>query len=179
MKIANDVRFLGSGPRCGLGELSLPENEPGSSIMPGKVNPTQCEALTMVCAQVFGNHVAATVGGSNGHFELNVFKPMIIRNVLESIRLLGDGMNSFRTNCVVGIEANEDRIGKILNESLMLVTALNPYIGYDKAAKIAKTAHKEGSTLKEAALKLGYLTEEQYNEWVKPENMIGPSAFKQ
>lgn len=178
MKIGNDIRLLGSGPRCGLGELSLPENEPGSSIMPGKVNPTQCEALTMVCAQIFGNHVACTVGGASGHFELNVFKPMIIRNVLHSVRLLGDACDSFNRNCVVGIVANEDRINKLLNESLMLVTALNPYIGYDKAAKIAKTAHKEGTTLKESALKLGYLTEEQYKEWVIPENMIGPSAYK-
>merc|ERR1719187_1207481 len=148
MKIANDIRFLGSGPRCGLGELSLPENEPGSSIMPGKVNPTQCEAITMVAAQVMGNHVAVTVGGSNGHFELNVFKPMMVANVLRSIRLLGDSCHAFVDKCVVGIEANRDRIDKLLHESLMLVTALNPHIGYDKAAKIAKTAHKEGSTLK-------------------------------
>jgi fumarate hydratase class II len=159
MKIANDIRFLGSGPRCGLGELSLPENEPGSSIMPGKVNPTQCEAITMVCAQVMGNHTAVTIGGSNGHFELNVFKPMIISNVLRSIRLLGDSMASFDTNCVEGIVANRDKINEILNESLMLVTALNPHIGYDKAAAIAKQAHKEGTTLKESALKLGHLTE--------------------
>uniref|UniRef100_A0A0P5AHC3 fumarate hydratase n=1 Tax=Daphnia magna TaxID=35525 RepID=A0A0P5AHC3_9CRUS len=174
MKIANDIRFLASGPRCGLGELSLPENEPGSSIMPGKVNPTQCEAITMVAAQVMGNHVAVTIGGSNGHFELNVFKPMIVSNVLRSIRLLSDSCNAFTKNCVVGIEANRDRINKLLHESLMLVTALNPHIGYDKAAKIAKTAHKEGSTLKETAIKLGYLTEEQFNEWVKPEDMLGP-----
>jgi len=174
MKIANDIRFLGSGPRCGLGELSLPENEPGSSIMPGKVNPTQCESITMVCAQVMGNHVAVSVGGSNGHFELNVFKPMMVANVLRSIRLLGDGCKSFTTNCVDGIEANREKIAQILKESLMLVTALNPHIGYDKAAAIAKTAHKEGSTLKEAALKLGYLTEEQFNQWVKPEDMLGP-----
>ena len=142
MKIANDIRFLGSGPRCGLGELSLPENEPGSSIMPGKVNPTQCEALTMVCAQVMGNHVTVSVGGSNGHFELNVFKPVMISNLLSSIRLLGDASVSFQDNCVEGIVANEKRISQLLNESLMLVTALNPYIGYDKAAKAAKTAHK-------------------------------------
>jgi fumarate hydratase class II len=178
MKIANDIRFLGSGPRSGLGELLLPENEPGSSIMPGKVNPTQCEALTMVCAQVMGNHVAVTIGGSNGHFELNVFKPMIIRNVLHSTRLLGDAARSFTKNCVVGIQANTTRIDKLMKESLMLVTALNPYIGYDKAAKIAKTAHKQGSTLKEAALKLGYLTEAEFDKYVRPETMLGPSAYK-
>jgi fumarate hydratase class II len=177
-KIANDIRFLGSGPRCGLGELALPENEPGSSIMPGKVNPTQCEAMTMVCAQVFGNQVAVSVGGASGHFELNVFKPVIIRNVLHSIALLGDACDSFNKNCVVGIQANRDRIDKLLNESLMLVTALNPYIGYDKAAAIAKKAHKEGTTLKASALKLGYLTENQFNEWVKPEKMLGPEEFK-
>ncbi|XP_072503676.1 fumarate hydratase, mitochondrial [Notamacropus eugenii] len=174
MKIANDIRFLGSGPRSGLGELILPENEPGSSIMPGKVNPTQCEAVTMVAAQVMGNHVAVTVGGSNGHFELNVFKPMIIKNVLNSARLLGDVSVSFADNCVVGIQANVERINKLMNESLMLVTALNPHIGYDKAAKIAKTAHKNGSTLKETAIKLGYLTAEQFDEWVKPKDMLGP-----
>lgn len=174
MKIANDIRFLGSGPRSGLGELILPENEPGSSIMPGKVNPTQCEAVTMVAAQVMGNHVAVTVGGSSGHFELNVFKPMIIKNVLHSARLLGDASVSFTDNCVVGIQANTERINKLMNESLMLVTALNPHIGYDKAAKIAKTAHKEGGTLKETAIKLGYLTAEQFDQWVKPEDMLGP-----
>ena len=174
MKIANDIRFLGSGPRCGLGELKLPENEPGSSIMPGKVNPTQCEAMTMVCAQVMGNHVAVTVAGSNGHFELNVFKPVMIYDLLQSIRLIADACNSFTENCVVGIEADEVRIDKLLNESLMLVTALNPHIGYDNAAKIAKKAHKEGTTLKEAALALGLLTEEQFVQWVKPEEMIGP-----
>ena len=179
MKIANDIRFLGSGPRCGLGELSLPENEPGSSIMPGKVNPTQCEAITMVCAQVMGNHVANTIGGSNGHFELNVFKPMIISNTLRSIRLLGDACASFDTNCVQGIVANRDKIEQILNESLMLVTALNPHIGYDKAAQIAKTAHKEGTTLKESALKLGHLTEEQFNAWVVPQDMLGPKPYVQ
>lgn len=178
MKIANDVRFLGSGPRCGLGELSLPENEPGSSIMPGKVNPTQCEAMTMVCAQVMGNQSAISVGGSMGHFELNVFKPMIIRNMLHSARLLGDACNSFNVNCVAGIKANEDNISKLLNESLMLVTALNPHIGYDKAATIAKTAHKEGTTLKEASLKLGFLDEKQFADWVKPHDMIGPKPFK-
>ncbi|RMC15773.1 hypothetical protein DUI87_07977 [Hirundo rustica rustica] len=174
MKIANDIRFLGSGPRSGLGELILPENEPGSSIMPGKVNPTQCEAVTMVAAQVMGNHVAVTVGGSNGHFELNVFKPMMIKNVLNSARLLGDVCVSFTDNCVVGIQANTDRINKLMNESLMLVTALNPHIGYDKAAKIAKTAHKEGTTLKEAAIKLGFLTSDQFDQWVKPKDMLGP-----
>uniref|UniRef100_A0A1B6M4Z2 fumarate hydratase n=1 Tax=Graphocephala atropunctata TaxID=36148 RepID=A0A1B6M4Z2_9HEMI len=174
MKIANDIRFLASGPRCGLGEISLPENEPGSSIMPGKVNPTQCEAITMVAAQVMGNHVAVTIGGSNGHFELNVFKPMIVANVLRSVRLIGDSSAAFTTNCVQGIEANTDRINKLLHESLMLVTALNPHIGYDKAAKIAKTAHKEGSTLKQTALKLGYLTEADFDKWVRPEDMLGP-----
>ncbi|XP_066091334.1 fumarate hydratase, mitochondrial isoform X1 [Saccopteryx bilineata] len=174
MKIANDIRFLGSGPRSGLGELILPENEPGSSIMPGKVNPTQCEAMTMVAAQVMGNHVAVTVGGSSGHFELNVFKPMMIKNVLHSARLLGDTAVSFTENCVVGIQANKERIGKLMSESLMLVTALNPHIGYDKAAKIAKTAHKNGSTLKTTAIELGYVTAEQFDEWVKPQDMLGP-----
>lgn len=172
MKIANDIRLLGSGPRCGFGELSLPENEPGSSIMPGKVNPTQSEAMTMVCAQVMGNHVAVTVGGSNGHFELNVFKPVIIYNVLQSIRLVADACVSFTDNCVVGIEANEARITKLMNESLMLVTALNPHIGYDNAAKIAKKAHKEHSSLKEAGIALGLLTAEQFDQWVKPESMV-------
>lgn len=173
-KIANDIRFLGSGPRCGLGELMLPENEPGSSIMPGKVNPTQCESLTMLSAQVMGNHVAVTIGGANGHFELNVFKPLMVSNVLRSIRLLSDGARTFTANCVCGIQANKERIDKIMNESLMLVTALNPHIGYDKAAKIAKTAHKNGTTLKEEAIKLGYLTEQQFAEWVKPSEMLGP-----
>ncbi|GAB6021826.1 hypothetical protein CHUAL_004399 [Chamberlinius hualienensis] len=174
MKIANDIRFLGSGPRSGLGELILPENEPGSSIMPGKVNPTQCEALTMLAAQVMGNHVAVTIGGSNGHFELNVFKPMIVANVLRSIRLLADGCISFQKHCVVDIQANRDRINKLMQESLMLVTALNPHIGYDKSAKIAKLAHNEGTTLKEAALKLGFLTSEQFDQWVRPQDMLGP-----
>lgn len=174
MKIANDIRFLGSGPRSGLGELLLPENEPGSSIMPGKVNPTQCEAITMVCAQVMGNHVAVSVGGSNGHFELNVFKPVIIHNVLQSIRLIADSAVSFADNCVVGIEANRERIAKLMSESLMLVTALNPHIGYDNAAKIAKKAHKEHSSLKEAGIALGLLTAEQFDQWVKPEDMLGP-----
>ncbi|KAG5539813.1 hypothetical protein RHGRI_020134 [Rhododendron griersonianum] len=175
MKIANDIRFLGSGPRCGLGELILPENEPGSSIMPGKVNPTQCEALTMVCAQVMGNHVAVTVGGSNGHFELNVFKPMIANALLHSVRLIGDASASFEKNCVRGIQANRERISKLLHESLMLVTSLNPKIGYDNAAAVAKKAHKEGSTLKEAALKLGVLSAEEFVKLVVPEKMIGPS----
>lgn len=174
MKIANDIRLLASGPRCGLGELILPELEPGSSIMPGKVNPTQCEAITMVCAQVMGNHVAVTIGGSNGHFELNVFKPMMVANVLRSMTLIADSVVSFTTNCVDGIEANEKRINQLLHESLMLVTALNTHIGYDKAAKIAKTAHKEGLTLKDAAVRSGALTSEQFDEWVKPEDMIGP-----
>ena len=172
MKIANDIRFLASGPRSGLGEISLPENEPGSSIMPGKVNPTQCEALTMIACQIMGNHVAVTVGGSNGHFELNVFRPMIIRNVIESLNLLNDGINSFIDQCLVGIVANRERIEQLLEQSLMLVTALNPYIGYDNAAKIAKKAHKEGTTLKAAALSLGLVTEEQFNEWVDPKKMI-------
>ncbi|KAG0476895.1 hypothetical protein HPP92_013259 [Vanilla planifolia] len=175
MKIANDIRLLGSGPRCGLGELILPENEPGSSIMPGKVNPTQCEALTMVCAQVMGNHVAITVGGSNGHFELNVFKPMIASALLRSLRLLGDASSSFEKNCVRGIEANRERISKLLHESLMLVTSLNPKIGYDNAAAVAKKAHKEGTTLKAAALDLGVLTPEEFDELVVPEKMIGPT----
>lgn len=173
MKIANDVRWLASGPRCGLGELSIPENEPGSSIMPGKVNPTQSEAVTMLCCQVFGNDVAVNFGGASGNFELNVFRPMIAHNVLQSIRLLADGAQSFNDNCAVGIEPNGKRIESLLNESLMLVTALNPHIGYDKAAKIAKKAHKEGTTLKESALGLGYVTEQQFDEWVKPEDMVG------
>jgi fumarate hydratase class II len=160
MKIANDIRFLASGPRSGLGEISLPENEPGSSIMPGKVNPTQCEALTMIACQIMGNNVAVTVGGSNGHFELNVFRPMIIRNVVESINLLSDGINSFIDQCLVGIEANEARIKQLLDQSLMLVTALNPFVGYDNAAKIAKNAHKKGMTLKESAAELGFITKD-------------------
>ncbi|MFM0136776.1 class II fumarate hydratase [Caballeronia grimmiae] len=173
MKIANDIRWLASGPRCGLGELSIPENEPGSSIMPGKVNPTQSEAVTMLCCQVFGNDVAVNIGGASGNFELNVFRPMIAHNVLQSVRLLADGARSFNDNCAVGIEANESRIESLLNESLMLVTALNPHIGYDKAAQIAKKAHKEGTTLKAAALALGYVTEQQFDEWVKPQDMVG------
>ena len=175
MKIANDIRLLGSGPRCGLGELKLPENEPGSSIMPGKVNPTQSEALTMVCYQVMGNNVSVTLGASNGHLELNVFKPLIIFNVLQSIRLLADAARSFTDNCVVGIEADRKRIAKLLHESLMLVTALNPKIGYDNAAKVAKKAHHEGTTLKQAAVELGLLSEQEFDEWVRPEAMLGPS----
>ncbi|XP_049317703.1 fumarate hydratase, mitochondrial [Bactrocera dorsalis] len=178
-KIANDIRFLGSGPRCGFGELMLPENEPGSSIMPGKVNPTQCEAITMVAGQVIGNHVAVTIGGSNGHFELNVFKPLVVSNVLRSIRLLSDASRTFTCNCIKDIQPNKDRINKIMNESLMLVTALNPHIGYDKAAQIAKTAHKNGTTLKEEAINLGYLTEQQFNDWVKPQDMLGPKSMVQ
>ncbi|KAF0852386.1 mitochondrial fumarase [Andalucia godoyi] len=173
-KIANDIRFLGSGPRCGLGELSLPENEPGSSIMPGKVNPTQCEALTMVCAQVMGNHVAVTIGGAQGHFELNVFKPLMVSNVLRSIRLIADASVSFVDHCVDGIEANTETLKKIVRESLMLVTALNPHIGYDNAAKIAKNAHKKGITLRESALELGLVTAENFEKWVRPEDMLGP-----
>jgi fumarate hydratase class II len=176
MKIANDIRFLGSGPRCGLGELHLPENEPGSSIMPGKVNPTQSEAMTMVCAQVFGNDVAVNIGGATGHFELNVFKPVIIFNVLNSIRLISDACESFTDNCVVGIEANVGNIKKHLENSLMLVTALNPHIGYDNAAKVAKKAHAENKTLKEAVVELGLLTAEKFDEVVRPEKMIGPKA---
>ncbi|XP_037815244.1 probable fumarate hydratase, mitochondrial isoform X1 [Lucilia sericata] len=174
MKIANDIRLLGSGPRCGLGELLLPENEPGSSIMPGKVNPTQCESLTMICAQVMGNQVAVTVGGSNGHFELNVFKPLVASNVLRSIRLLADGASNFNKNCLKDLKANKERINKIMNESLMLVTALNTHIGYDKAAHIAKTAHVNGTTLKEEAIKSGFVTEQQFKEWVDPKTMLGP-----
>ena len=177
-KIANDVRWLASGPRCGIGELRIPENEPGSSIMPGKVNPTQSEALTMACAQIFGNDVAVNIGGASGNFELNVFKPLIIHNFLQSARLVADGCRSFNDNCAAGIEADRERIGELLRESLMLVTALNPHIGYDKAAKIARTAHKEGITLKEAALKLGFLTAEQFDKWVRPEEMVGPRTVK-
>ena len=173
-KIANDIRFLGSGPRSGLGELSLPENEPGSSIMPGKVNPTQCEALTMVCTQVFGNHATLTFAGASGHFELNVFNPVMAYNFLQSCRLLADAAVSFTDNCVVGIEAREDNIKAALERSLMLVTALAPKIGYDAAAKIAKTAHKNGTTLREEAVGGGYLTNEEFDQYVRPENMISP-----
>ncbi|MEO1489855.1 MAG: class II fumarate hydratase, partial [Pseudomonadota bacterium] len=174
MKIANDIRLLGSGPRSGLGEIALPANEPGSSIMPGKVNPTQCEAFTMVCAQVMGNHTTVSVAGSHGHLELNVFKPVMIYSVLQSIRLLSDAAVSFTDRCVTGIEANTARIDKLMQESLMLVTALNPHIGYDNAAKIAKKAHADGTTLKEAGLELGLLTEEQFAEWIVPRDMIKP-----
>ncbi|WP_024301657.1 class II fumarate hydratase [Pseudogulbenkiania sp. MAI-1] len=173
MKIANDVRWLASGPRCGIGEITIPENEPGSSIMPGKVNPTQSEALTMACAQVFGNDVAVNIGGASGNFELNVFKPLIIHNFLQSVRLLADGMTSFNEHCAVGIEPNRARIDELLEKSLMLVTALNPHIGYDKAAAIAKKAHKEGLTLREAALASGFVTAEQFDAWVKPQDMVG------
>ncbi|ELQ6220294.1 class II fumarate hydratase [Cronobacter turicensis] len=173
MKVANDVRWLASGPRCGIGEISIPENEPGSSIMPGKVNPTQCEALTMLCCQVMGNDVTVNMGGAMGNFELNVFRPMVIHNFLQSVRLLADGMESFNHHCAIGIEPNRERISQLLNESLMLVTALNTHIGYDKAAEIAKKAHKEGLTLKASALKLGYLSEEEFDVWVRPEEMVG------
>lgn len=173
-KIANDVRWLASGPRCGIGEITIPENEPGSSIMPGKVNPTQCEALTMVCAQVFGNDVAVTVGGASGNFELNVFKPLVIHNVLHSVRLLADACESFDEHCARGIEPDRDRIRQHLERSLMLVTALAPILGYDQAAEIAKKAHREGLTLKEAALALGYLTAEEFDRHVRPERMVSP-----
>jgi fumarate hydratase class II len=173
MKIANDIRLLGSGPRCGIGELQLPANEPGSSIMPGKVNPTQCEALTMVCTQVMGNHTTITIAGSQGHFELNVFKPVMIYNFIQSVDLLATAMQSFVDNCVVGIEPNRERIEQLLHESLMLVTALNPHIGYDNAAKIAKNAHAKGITLKESALELKLLSEEEFEKYVVPENMVG------
>jgi fumarate hydratase, class II len=172
-KIANDVRWLASGPRCGIGELAIPENEPGSSIMPGKVNPTQSEAVTMLSAQVMGNDVAINIGGASGNFELNVFKPLLVHNFMMSCRLIADGCDSFRENCVVGIEANRPRIDENLRNSLMLVTALNPHIGYDKAAKIAKTALKTGKTLREAAIELGLVTGEQFDEWVRPEKMVG------
>jgi fumarate hydratase class II len=177
MKIANDIRFLASGPRCGIGEISLPENEPGSSIMPGKVNPTQNEALTMISAQVMGNHTTISIAGSNGHFELNTFKPVMIYNLLQSIRLLSDGCLSFTDRCIVGIIANEERINKLRDESLMLVTALNPHIGYDNATKIAKKAHKESSTLSEAALALKLVSEEDFKKWVVPEGMLGPKGL--
>lgn len=173
MKIGNDIRMLASGPRCGIGEIIIPSNEPGSSIMPGKVNPTQPEALTMVCAQVMGNDVAVSVGGSTGHFELNVFKPLIAANVLHSARLIGDACVSFNNNCAVGIEPNHAAIKENLDNSLMLVTALNTHIGYDNAAKIAKKAHKDGTTLKQAAIELELLTDEQFEQWVRPENMVG------
>lgn len=175
-KIANDIRLLGSGPRSGLGEISLPENEPGSSIMPGKVNPTQCEALTMVCTQIMGNHTTITIAGSQGHFELNVFKPVMIYNLLQSIQLIAEGSVSFTDNCIVGITANEDNIAALMQRSLMLVTALAPTIGYDNATKVAKTAHKNGTTLREEAVKLGFVTEEEFDQAVRPEKMISPEA---
>jgi fumarate hydratase class II len=174
MKIANDVRWLASGPRSGLGEIAIPENEPGSSIMPGKVNPTQCEALTMIAAQVMGNDVAVNIGGASGNFELNVFKPLIIHNVLQSIRLLADGMASFDQHCARGIEPRLDRIAELVERSLMLVTALGPHIGYDRAAEIAKKAHREGLTLRAAALALGHVDEERFDALVRPERMTGP-----
>ncbi|MFT8229746.1 MAG: class II fumarate hydratase [Enterobacterales bacterium] len=172
MKIANDVRFLSSGPRCGIGEIIIPSNEPGSTIMPGKINPTQCESITMICCQVIGNDVSINIGGSSGNLELNVYRPMIIYNFLQSVRLLTDGINSFNKHCISGIQPNYHRINYFLNRSLMLVTALNVHIGYDKSAKIVKKAYEENITLKNASLKLGYITEKQYEEWVKPENMI-------
>ena len=175
MKIANDIRWLASGPRAGLGEISIPENEPGSSIMPGKVNPTQCEALTMVCAQVFGNDVAINFGGASGNFELNVFKPLIATNFLQSVRLLADGMTSFEQHCVRGIEVMHARVTELMERSLMLVTALAPHIGYQRAADIAKRAHHDGSTLRDAALGLGYVTAEQFDSWVQPSLMLGPN----
>jgi fumarate hydratase class II len=178
MKIANDVRWLASGPRSGLGEITIPENEPGSSIMPGKVNPTQSEAMTMLCAQIFGNDVAVNFGGASGNFQLNVYKPLIAHNFLQSARLIADGCDSFRSNAAVGIEPNHERIKEHLENSLMLVTALNPHIGYDNAAKIAKKAHKEGTTLREAALALGLVSSEDFDRFVKPEEMIGPKAKK-
>jgi fumarate hydratase class II len=174
MKIANDVRWLASGPRSGLGELSLPENEPGSSIMPGKVNPTQAEAMTMLCAQVFGNDVALNIGGASGNFELNVFKPLVIHNFLQSARLLADGCESFDAHCARGIEPNRARIAELVERSLMLVTALSPMIGYDRAAEITKKAHHDGSTLREAALALGYVSADDFDRWLRPQNMTGP-----
>ena len=177
MKIANDVRWLASGPRSGIGELSIPENEPGSSIMPGKVNPTQSEAVTMLCCQVFGNDVAINIGGASGNFELNVFRPMIAHNFQQSVRLLADGMVSFNDHCAVGIEPNRDRIAELVDRSLMLVTALNPHIGYDKAAFIAKKAHKEGSSLREAAIASGHVTAQQFDAWVVPKDMVGTSGL--
>jgi len=172
MKIANDIMMLSSGPRSGIGEIIIPDNEPGSSIMPGKVNPTQPEALSMVCAQVIGNDVAVSIGGMNGHFELNVFKPVMAANVLQSARLLGDACASFTDKCAVGIAANTETIKKHLNNSLMLVTALNPHIGYENAARIAKKAHKENKTLKQAAVELGLVTAEQFDQWVNPSKMV-------
>ena len=174
MKIANDVRWLASGPRAGLGEISIPENEPGSSIMPGKVNPTQSEALTMICAQVLGNDVAVNIGGASGNFELNVFKPLIIHNFIHSAKLLAKGVEGFTHHCIAGLQPNAARIDELMKKSLMLVTALNPHIGYDNAAKIAKKAHADGTTLKEAALALGLVKAEDFDKWIKPEEMITP-----
>jgi fumarate hydratase class II len=176
LKIANDVRWLGSGPRCGIGELKLPQNEPGSSIMPGKVNPTQCEALTMVCVQVFGNHSAVAFAGSQGNFELNVFKPVMIHNVLQSIRLLADACDSFRSNCIDGLELDEPRVDALMKQSLMLVTALNRHIGYDNAAKAAKKAYHEGTTLEAAVVALGLMNPAQFQKAVVPSKMVGPSG---
>ena len=176
MKIANDVRWLASGPRCGIGELKIPENEPGSSIMPGKVNPTQAESMTKLCCQVLGNDVAINLGGASGNFELNVYRPLVIANFLRSAALLAHGCANFNENCAAGIEPDRARIDKLLRESLMLVTALNPHIGYDKSAEIAKKAHRDGSTLKAAALALGYVTEAQFDAWVRPERMVGPPS---
>ena len=173
MKIANDVRWLASGPRSGLGEITIPENEPGSSIMPGKVNPTQCEALTMLCCQVMGNDVAINIGGASGNFELNVYRPMVIHNFLQSVRLLADGMRSFNDHCAVGIEPQRERIAELVARSLMLVTALNPHIGYDKAAQIAKKAHAEGTSLREAAIASGHVSAEQFDAWVDAARMTG------
>jgi fumarate hydratase class II len=173
MKIANDIRWLASGPRCGIGEISIPENEPGSSIMPGKVNPTQSESMTMICCQVFGNDVAINVGGASGNFELNVFRPLVIRNFLHSAKLIAHACENFDEHCAIGIEPNLERIDRFVRESLMLVTALNPHIGYEKAAEIAKNAHRKGITLRESALELGYVTAEQFDEWVRPEDMVG------
>ena len=174
MKIANDIRLLGSGPRCGIGELKLPENEPGSSIMPGKVNPTQAEALTMVCTHVMGNHTTVTIAGSQGHLELNVYKPVMIYSLLDSIKHLAEAVESFNERCLKGLEADKDRIQDLMERSLMLVTALAPEIGYDKAAEVAKHAHKKGLTLLESALELGYVSKKRFAEVVRPENMIGP-----
>ncbi|KHJ77745.1 fumarate hydratase class II 1 domain protein, partial [Oesophagostomum dentatum] len=173
-KISNDIRFLGSGPRCGLGELTLPQNEPGSSIMPGKVNPTQCDALTMVCAQVMSNQIAVTLGGANGHFELNVCTPLMTKTMMQSVRLLSDIAVSFKVNCVDGIVANKEKINKVVQESLMLVTVLKAHIGYDKSCQIAKAAYKNGTTLKEEAVKLGFVSAAQFDEWVRPEKMVEP-----
>jgi fumarate hydratase class II len=178
IKIANDIRLLGSGPCCGLAELFLPENEPGSSIMPGKVNPTQCEALSMICCQVMGNHVAITIGGSNGHFELNVFKPLIIKNLMHSIELLADGCKSFQNNCLVGIQPNLQKIQEYVGKSLMIAAALNPVVGYDNAAKIAKIALKEYKSLKQVAVELGLMTEEDYDKTIIIENMLSPAEYK-